>query len=186
LSYFTTDYDSTLNTFSLFVDNLAASMATGFHWDFGDGTTSTQAAPTHLYTIDSLFNVCMKVYVASGDSCEYCHIIGKDNLGNIIRTAGFNMIVQNPADGLKSNSNDEIQVTIAPNPFTTSTSINFSEALKNVNINVTDMLGKEIINLNFSGKQLQLEKGNMKKGIYFLKITTENRLIGSTKLIVNE
>jgi hypothetical protein len=96
------------------------------------------------------------------------------------------MIVQNPADGLKSNSNDEIQVTIAPNPFTTSTSINFSEALKNVNINVTDMLGKEIINLNFSGKQLQLEKGNMKKGIYFLKITTENRLIGSTKLIVNE
>ena len=57
-------------------------MATGFHWDFGDGTTSTQAAPTHLYTIDSLFNVCMKVYVASGDSCEYCHIIGKDNLGN--------------------------------------------------------------------------------------------------------
>lgn len=33
--------------------------ATSYHWDFGDMTTSTAANPTHTYTMDGTYNVCL-------------------------------------------------------------------------------------------------------------------------------
>gem|GEM_PF-829090 len=38
----------------------------GYSWNFGDGNTSTQPNPTHLYTTDGLFTVTLTVTSASG------------------------------------------------------------------------------------------------------------------------
>ncbi len=184
VAHYTTTYDSTLNTFNLYVDSITSNVATGFHWDFGDGITSTLNAPTHTYAMDTVYNVCMKVYVASGDSCEYCHIIGKDYLGNIYRTTGFNLIVQNASTALVPDLSKETTMTIAPNPFTSQTTITFSELQKKTTIRITDLLGQEIKIINFTGKQLVIDKAEMKAGIYFVQTTDEQKNICNKKIII--
>ena len=84
------------------------------------------------------------------------------------------------------NYNSEI--TISPNPFTSQTTISFSQEQTNTTIKITDILGKEIKAINFSGKQCTIEKGTMQAGIYFVQITTSassvNEKVVNRKVVV--
>ncbi len=42
-------------------------LITGYRWDFGDGTTSTAAKPTHIYTIPGAYIVTLTVMDSTGD-----------------------------------------------------------------------------------------------------------------------
>ncbi len=75
-------------------------------------------------------------------------------------------------------------LTIYPNPFTAQTTITFSETQKNTTIKITDLLGKEIKTINFTGKQLVLEKENMKAGIYFVQTTDIQKHICNKKIVI--
>ncbi len=187
-AHYTTAYDSTQNNFTLTVDSVTSFLATSYHWNFGDGTTSILTNPTHIYTRDSLYNVCMKIYTASGDSCEYCHLIGKDSLGNIVRTMGFTLNVQNNTTLNIPHLEKETDITISPNPFTSQTTISFNETQKNTTIKIMDVVGKEIKTVLFSGKSLILEKGEMQSGVYFVQITTSagsvNEKVVNKKVVV--
>ncbi len=118
----------------------------------------------------------MKIYTASGDSCEYCHIIGKDYLGNIYRTAGFTVNVQN-AVGVPNLTNEQ-NITISPNPFSSQTTITFSSEQKNSTIKVVNVLGETIQQLTTNAstssatgqQQLTLDMSNVAKGMYFVEI----------------
>jgi hypothetical protein len=72
---------------------------------------------------------------------------------------------------------------IFPNPFSTETSISFFEEQINSAITVTNIIGEEILKLNFSGRQLTLEKGPMKAGMYFVRVNNRKNVY-SSKLIV--
>ncbi len=74
--------------------------------------------------------------------------------------------------------------SISPNPFTSHTTITFSEAQKNTTIRITDMLGQEIKTINFTGKQLTIDKGEMKAGIYFVQTTDEKKNVTNKKIII--
>ena len=81
------------------------------------------------------------------------------------------------------NPNEE-SITIAPNPFTSLTTISFSAEQTNTTIKITDILGKEIKALNFTGKQCTIEKGTMQTGIYFVQITDANKNVVNRKVVV--
>ncbi|QNF32771.1 gliding motility-associated C-terminal domain-containing protein [Adhaeribacter swui] len=51
----------------------ATTGATGYLWDFGDGTTSTEAVPSHEYTQDGNFEVKLTVFF--GGNCEMTSLI---------------------------------------------------------------------------------------------------------------
>jgi alpha-tubulin suppressor-like RCC1 family protein len=80
--------------------------------------------------------------------------------------------------------NNSIGVTISPNPFSSETTITFNTFQKHTIIKVTDVLGNEIKTINFSGKQCEIEKGEMKNGIYFLQIMDERKSIVKKKIII--
>lgn len=183
LAYYVAQYDTTLNNFTIYVDSVSLAAAVGYHWDFGDGTSSTLAAPSHVYAADTLYNLCMKIYTAAGDSCEYCHTIGIDSMGNITRTTGFTLNVHQIASSVQSVV-DEVEITVAPNPFTSATSVNFSEEQKGSSLRILDVMGKEIKAMTFSGKQLTIERDEMKPGIYFLQIVDQNKKAVNKKLVV--
>jgi hypothetical protein len=79
---------------------------------------------------------------------------------------------------------NSVKMNVYPNPFTTQTNIVFSEMQKNSTIRIVDILGKEIRSIHFSGDRLTLEKGNMKKGIYFIQAIDVARNISIQKLIL--
>ena len=60
----------------------------------------------------------------------------------------------------------------------------FNEEQKHSTIKIMDVLGKEVKRIDFSGKQLTIEKGEMKEGIYFLQITDENKNVMNEKIVV--
>ncbi len=83
-----------------------------------------------------------------------------------------------------SRLNTENAFTIAPNPFSFEASITFNSEQKNTTVKLMDVLGKEIRTIIFSGKQLQLEKGEIKSGIYFVQITDEKKNVVTKKVVI--
>lgn len=75
-------------------------------------------------------------------------------------------------------------INIYPNPFTLKTTITFIQEQKNTTLKIMDVLGKEIKSISFEGKQLTIEKGEMKSGIYFLQINDDNKNVVNRKIVL--
>ncbi len=188
-AYNTTSYDSIQNQFTLTIDSLTSTMATSYHWDFGDGSTSSSTTPTHTYVKDSLYSICMTAITSSGDSCTYCHAIGKDVNGNIILrngAIGFTLNVKNySSTSVIENPLTEDRINVFPNPFSNLTTINFSSTQKVINVKLLDLLGKEINSWETKNMdKLVIEKESLHPGIYNLQIITDNKNVFNRKIIV--
>jgi len=75
-------------------------------WDFGDGTTSTDAAPTHTYAMDGIYTVTLEVTL---DSCvaHACEIVFAGNGHTSIDTFIYGcqaMFFMNPEPLINNNS----------------------------------------------------------------------------------
>jgi hypothetical protein len=106
----------------------------------------------------------------------------------------FTFIDGTPSSGITYNilptSNTSItefssdQIKLYPNPLSEQTTLYFSEKHKNSYIIITDLLGKIIKTLQFSGTQLTIKKGDMKKGLYLIQIINEKGDVINKKIIV--
>ncbi|MCX6257517.1 MAG: PKD domain-containing protein [Bacteroidia bacterium] len=56
---------------SQFID-VSTGGAMTWHWDFGDGTSSTDENPVHLFPAEGYYNVCLTIHTASGCIDQYC------------------------------------------------------------------------------------------------------------------
>lgn len=83
-----------------------------------------------------------------------------------------------------TETNGSSDVLIFPNPFNFQTTIVFSEMQTNIEIKIIDVLGKEIKTMNYTGKQITIEKGEMNQGIYFIQISNEEKNIINKKIII--
>lgn len=185
VAHYTTTYDSIQNLFTLNVDSTITALATSYYWDFGDGTSSTLASPSHIYTADTVYNVCMKIYFASGDSCIYCHEIGKDYLGNIYRNPGFviNVNHTNGTSGISENTVAKNNITVFPNPTNGQFTIVSKE--NDYKLIITNILGENIYQSQIKNMKAEIDFNKESSGIYFLNIKTEEGTI-SKKLIINK
>ncbi len=80
------------------------------------------------------------------------------------------------------------KIAVYPNPFNTSTTIKIPEELtiKDAEIKIYDLFGKQIINIvNIKNQEIIIDRKELSNGIYFYKLINENETIGTGKLIVN-
>lgn len=91
--------------------------------------------------------------------------------------------VKTSGTGVNTISADNA-VKIYPNPFTSQTTISLSKEEKNAIVKITDVLGKEARTMNFSGKRVVIDKGDLQPGIYSLQIISEKGIIGNEKIII--
>lgn len=82
------------------------------------------------------------------------------------------------------NTEIENNYTIYPNPFTNQATISFSNEQNNTIIKIIDVLGKEIRTMNFTGKQLVIDRADMKTGVYFVQTTNKYNQTSNSKIIV--
>lgn len=83
-----------------------------------------------------------------------------------------------------ANNSFSNSISIYPNPFSSMTTIVFGEVQKNTIVKITNVLGTEIKVINFTGKELTVEKEEMSNGIYFIQITNEKKNIVNRKIII--
>ncbi len=162
-AYYDTEFDSTLNQFTLNIDSVTLSQAIALHWDFGDGTTSTLNNPSHTYASNDIYTVCMTVYTGTGDSCTYCHDIGIDQTGSVIlKATGFSIVINGTVD--VTSLSVESDISIYPNP--SSSIFHIRSAKKIYQCSVFNSSGQFILssgseNINLTGYP---------SGIYYCKV----------------
>jgi hypothetical protein len=76
------------------------------------------------------------------------------------------------------------EITIYPNPFFSAATITFSKPQTNLVIKIKGLLGNEIRSEEFSGKHFVIEKNELSKGIYFVEIGHENKVLLNKKIII--
>lgn len=109
-------------------------------------------------------------------------VIAVDANGCVSLDTATVKVIPNP--GVIENPGDAASFEIYPHPVTDVATISFQREQKNARLRILDMLGKEVRNIPFSGKEVRLEKGNLKSGIYFIQVTSNNKIVQSKKLII--
>jgi hypothetical protein len=79
---------------------------------------------------------------------------------------------------------DNNATNVYPNPFSTSTTFSLANEVNNATISLYDITGKEVKQINFSGKQVTLDRGMLTSGIYFYTIVNEDQSTKTGKLII--
>jgi len=85
--------------------------------------------------------------------------------------------------GSKEIIKDENGISIYPNPFTSTTTITFSEEQKNTSLKITDVIGQTILQSTITNQQYTIDMSSFAKGIYFVSIQDENKNIINRKII---
>ena len=103
----------------------------------------------------------------------FTFIAGGDSIYYYFSNSTVNVMGQTKTDNIQ----------IYPNPATDEFTV--SSTYGNIKeIKIIDLLGKEIRTINFTGRQLVINKAEMKAGIYFVQTTDEKKHICNRKIII--
>lgn len=112
-------------------------------------------------------------------------ITAVDNMGGSIPlTTGIDSISVNPLSTGILAAQQGNTISIAPNPFTSSTVITFASEVNDATLKVIDILGREVKSMPVSGKSVVLEKGELNFGTYSVMIVSKQNTIVATEKVV--
>lgn len=146
--------------------NNATEDASSFIWEFGDGMTSEEIAPTHTYTETGPYIVELTAFNACSGSTTSQNIM--------IMTTGLEEL------GLLET------MEVYPNPFQQQTQLNYQlkETSSKINLVVTDLLGRQLLVKELAQTEGQIAFGdNWNAGIYFLQIAVDGVRSNPLKVI---
>lgn len=128
---------------------------TGWLWDFGDGNTSTQQSPQHVYSAPGMYTVCLIVTDACASDTS-CQTISVTLVGLESGLPGFAM-------------------QAFPNPASQALQVNITVPdLREVSLHLRDIAGREIRRIDlgtFSGQMSRtLDVAELAQGMYFLEV----------------
>lgn len=98
----------------------------------------------------------------------------------------YNSCTLSPNTGIGEELNATTPVRISPNPFSGSTTLRFSNTQGlNYTVELTGMTGQLMRSYqNVTGAELQIERGNLSSGVYFLSIRNNNGEVFTRKVVV--
>jgi uncharacterized repeat protein (TIGR01451 family) len=185
--YFTHLDPNGMPAYTIFAINNSDVTNNTCHWDFGDGNTSNDNFPTHIYANTGVYPLCLTLTNnTTGCTNTFCHNMGIDANGNIFRQ-GFTLNIYPPTFLSVDAAAEKFPLSVFPNPndgtFTLQTEL---IAAGDVNIEVIDLLGKVVHTQVFAqqsaGKlQLPINVQNLSSAIYVLRATS-NGQIATVKL----
>ena len=145
-----------------------------YYWDFGDGTSSIKVSPTHTYTGNGPYNLCLTV---SDGTCtdSYCDSIKIDSNGIIMRRPpGMTIHVggYNPSTAIEKQETSNID--IYPNPSYGKLIVDLGQNYSEVNIELSNIFGQKVNSWSFNQIHNTELKLQFEKGLYFLKIDVDD------------
>ncbi len=146
-----------------------------YFWDFGDGNTSTQAYPTHVYATSGPFYLCLFISDSTaGCNDVYCDSIGVN--GVVFKQAGFTINVITPPilTGINYEMDLASEIDIYPNPTLNQLTV-VSEQLEVSKINIIDITGKTLKTITPVLNIINV--ANLPSGLYFIELIGEEKTI---------
>ena len=146
---------STANT--LTVNGYATNMPDSLYIIWGDGDSTLYNNPntdiSHTYSTSGPWNVCLKSYAFCGDKI-IC-------LNNLYSGIGNKLVMSNH------------QLVIYPNPFNQEIIIEFAQIPENAEVQLYDLMGKQILKSKISDTKTLLNTGLLQNGVYLIKVITD-------------
>lgn len=88
--------------------------------------------------------------------------------------------------GIKGNT-QSAGITVFPNPFSARATVNATKVLSNATLTVYNSLGKIVQQQKeISGQTFTLSRENLPNGIYFIRLTDENKTIAEEKIFITD
>ncbi len=78
-------------------------------------------------------------------------------------------------------------VSVFPNPFSSSVTLQAENLLKNATLTVYNSVGQQVKQIiNISGQEIKLQRGDLPAGLYFIRLVQGNKVIAADKLVITE
>ena len=107
---------------------------------------------------------------------------------NCIFNDTMNAIVQLcPNTSIPDLEEANMNVIVFPNPFSTQTTLQTEKNLKDATLMVYNVYGQEVNRLiNISGQTIIFSRDNLPSGIYFIRLSQDNKIIATDKLMITD
>ena len=90
----------------------------------------------------------------------------------------------NPPTGIKNYTAEKI-ISISPNPFYIQTTLQTKVPLINATLTVDNCFGQTVAQIkNINGQTVVFSRDNLASGLYFIRLTEENKIIAVDKLVI--
>jgi hypothetical protein len=89
-----------------------------------------------------------------------------------------------PVQGVKENNVSNLDVNIYPNPSINNFKIDFTNSVENVEMRLVDVTGKLIITQSVNGMHHTVNTNNIDNGLYFIQLYKNNKLVVTSKIVV--
>lgn len=144
-------------------------------WNFGDGSTSTNPYPSHIYATPGIYIICLTVGTA-GTSCfdTYC-----DSSFYAFKTSGgpmSSLTIEAPSGISDISGNAKLQ--IYPNPVNNELTISTDKRIEQSRVFNID--GQIVLDRKTSNNKIDVSK--LPAGIYVLEMTAEGQ-VSRTKFV---
>ena len=161
-----------------------------FFWSFGDGTSSTDPFPTHMYANGGPYLLCLTIDDGAGCTSTYCDSVSVDSNGMYTgftggggqRQQGFTINVQNQVGQGVADHTIADGIATWPNPALDQLNIALSNAERGqVEVTVTDANGRVMMTerhmLADGRNQLLIGTEGLASGLYLLRIANGTQMI---------
>lgn len=184
-SQFTVFADS-VNTGNYFAYN--QSTGTGvlsYLWDFGDGTTSTQAYPFHQYATPGQYIICLTTTASSGSIT--CSDVSCDSSSvQRISSAFFMSKLQVLPQGATAVQEQSVlkNLSVYPNPVENELTVEVELAKEEqLHYVITDALGKVVAKNELNSYRTVINTTALDRGMYFLSVSGNNGVLKTTRIV---
>jgi PKD repeat protein len=122
--------------------------ANGFDWNFGDGTTSTQAQPSHVYTTPGTYSVMLIATNACGEM---------DTLIQELTVLGLADLAA-------------MGITAYPNPTAGKVTLTGLADFVTQGLSIIDLQGREVMRVTIESNVEEIDIKHAANGLYLIRI----------------
>ncbi len=140
-------------------------------WDTTYSNINIISSSCTKLIFDSINNIYMTGYANNGTNTD-------------VLTLKYSPISITSIEQIQLTKND---FNIYPNPFSTQTTLQSDKFFKDATLTVYNSVGQQVKQINnICTKTIIMHRDNLPSGLYFIRLTQDNKIIATDKLIINE
>jgi hypothetical protein len=110
-----------------------------------------------------------------------------DELRCQAKQRGYNTLSITCSTGINENTFSENILSIYPNPFFMQTTIQSDKIFNGATLTVYNLYGQQVNQIkNISGQTVALHRDNLPRGLYFIRMTQDNKTFSTGKLVITD
>ena len=160
--------EDTLSPLTITFTDLSTYQPDTWHWDFGDGSTSTERYPQHTYDTAGIYNVCLVVSNAySADTL--CMVLPLGVVSSSDEAATF-----------------ERHLRVGPNPFNEHISVALDALLPQSVFRLYDVSGQLVAEQEINYGIHHIRTGHLPQGFYSWQVMAGGQVVRNGKVVKND